>query len=48
LAWVNKSMHLGMVFCWMDDGFKNSMNRMKDWHKTMMEHLDTCKKRTRE
>ncbi len=47
LAQVNKSMHLGMVFCWVDDGFKNSINRMKNWHETMMEHLDTYKKKTR-
>jgi hypothetical protein len=32
----------------MDDGFENFMNQMKDWHKTMMEHLDTHKKRIRE
>ncbi len=48
LAQVNESMHLGMVFRWVDDGFRNSTNWMKDWHKTMMEHLDTHKKRTRE
>jgi hypothetical protein len=28
----------------MDDGFENSINRMKDWHKTMIEHLNTHKK----
>ncbi len=48
LAEVNKSMHLEMVFRPVDDGFKNSINWMKVWHKTMMEHLDTHKKRTRE
>jgi hypothetical protein len=48
LARVNKSMHPGMVFCWVDNGFGNSINQMKDWHKTMMEHLDTCKIRNRE
>jgi hypothetical protein len=48
LAQVNKSMHPGMVFHRVDDGFENSINRMKDWHKTMMEHLDTHKKKTRE
>jgi hypothetical protein len=26
LAQVNESMHLGMVFHWVDDGFKNSIN----------------------
>ncbi len=48
LAWTSKSMHLGMVFRRVDDGFKNSINWMKDWHETMMEHLDTRKKRTKE
>jgi hypothetical protein len=48
LAWVNKSMLPRMVFRRMDDGFKNSINRMKDWHKTMMEHLNTHKKRIKE
>jgi hypothetical protein len=32
----------------MDDGFENSINLMKNWHETMMEHLDTHKKKTRE
>jgi hypothetical protein len=32
----------------MDDGFENSINWMKDWHKTMMEHLNTQKERIRE
>ncbi len=48
LAQVNKSMHLGMVFHQVDDGFENSINQMKDWHETMMEHLDTHKKRIKE
>jgi hypothetical protein len=48
LAWVNKSMHPRMVFCRVDDGFNNSINWMKDWHKTMMEHLNTHKKRIKE
>jgi hypothetical protein len=26
LAQVNKSMHPGRVFCWVDDGFGNSIN----------------------
>jgi len=48
LAQVNESMHPEMVFCRMDDGFGNSINWMKNLHETMMEHLETCKKRTRE
>jgi hypothetical protein len=48
LAQISKSIHLGMIFHWADDGFKNSINRMKDWHETMMEHLDIRKKRNRE
>jgi hypothetical protein len=45
LAQINESMHLGMVFCQVDDGFRNSINRMKYWHETIMEHLDTVKRR---
>jgi hypothetical protein len=48
LALINESMHQQMVFHQVDDGFKNSINWMKNEHKTMMEHLDTHKKRTRE
>jgi hypothetical protein len=48
LAWVTKSMHWRMVFRHVDDDFGNSINSMKDWHETMMEHLDTHKKKTRE
>ncbi len=48
LARVNESMHLGMVFHRVDDGFKNFVIYMKVWHKTMMEHFDTHKKRTKE
>ncbi len=48
LAQVNESIHSIMVFCWVDDGFGNSINQMKDWHKTMMEHLNTHKKKIRE
>jgi hypothetical protein len=41
-------MHPGMVFHQVDGGFKNSINQMKDWHETTMEHLDTHKKKTRD
>jgi hypothetical protein len=47
LARVNESIHPGMVFRQVDDGFKNSVNSMKDWHEIMIEHLDTYKNRTR-
>jgi hypothetical protein len=30
LAQVDESMHLGMVFHQMEDGFKNFVNQMKD------------------
>jgi len=30
LACVNKPMHPGMVFHWMDDGYGDSINQMKD------------------
>ncbi len=41
-------MHLGMVFCQVDDGLRNSIDQMKYWHEIMMEHIDTRKKRIRE
>jgi len=44
LARVNESMHLGMVFRQVDDGFGKSINWIKDWHEIMMEHLDTRKR----
>jgi hypothetical protein len=34
-----------MVFYQVDDGFKNFVNLMKNWHEIMMEHLDTHKNR---
>ncbi len=48
LARVIESMHPIMVFHRVDDGFGNSINWMKDWHETMMEHLNTHKKGIRE
>jgi hypothetical protein len=47
LASVNESMHLGMVFSWVENGLKNVVNWLKDWHETMLRHVDTHKKRTR-
>jgi hypothetical protein len=47
LAQINESMHPRM-FHWVDDGFRNSINRMKDWHETMTEHLNTYRKNTRD
>jgi hypothetical protein len=48
LVQINKSMHPRMVFRQVDDGIENSINQMKDWHETILEHLNTYKKRTRE
>jgi hypothetical protein len=48
LTQANESMHLKMVFFHVDDGFKNSINYIKDWYEKMMEHLNTHKNRTRE
>jgi len=31
----------------MDDGFGNLVNWIKDWHETMMAHLDTRKKKNK-
>jgi hypothetical protein len=45
LSKVNEIMHLGMVFHCVNDGFGNSVHRMKDWHETMFEHGNIRKKR---
>ncbi len=44
----NEVMHLGMVFHCVNDGLGNSVHRMKDWHETMLEHGNICKKRAHE
>ncbi len=48
LSKVNEVMHLGMVFHYVNDGLGNSVHQMKDWHETMLEHGNICKKRARE
>ncbi len=48
LSKVNEVMHPGMVFHCVNDGLDNSVHRMKDWHETMLEHGNICKKRDRE
>jgi hypothetical protein len=45
LSKVNEVMHPGMVFHCVNDGLGNSVHRMKDWHETMFEHGNICKKR---
>jgi hypothetical protein len=48
LSKVNEIMHPGMVFHCVNDGFGNSVHRMKDWHETMLEHGNIRKKRAHE
>jgi hypothetical protein len=48
LSKVNEVMHPNMVFHCVNDGLGNSVHRMKDWHETMLEHENICKKRVHE
>jgi hypothetical protein len=48
LSKVNEVMHPDMVFHCVNDGLGNSMHQMKDWHETMLEHGNICKKKARE
>ncbi len=48
LSKVNEVMHPNMVFHCINDGLGNSVHRMKDWHETMLEHGNICKKKARE
>jgi hypothetical protein len=38
-------MHLGMVSHCINDGLGNLVHQMKDWHETMLEHGNICKKK---
>jgi hypothetical protein len=40
---ANESMRLGMVLNHMEDGLGNSVNQLKDWHETMLQHANSCK-----
>jgi hypothetical protein len=48
LSKVNEVMHPNMVFHCVNDGFDNSVHRMKYWHETMLEHGNFYKKRAHE
>jgi hypothetical protein len=48
LSNANEVMHLDMVFHCVNDGLGNSMHQMKDWHETMLEHANICKKKVHE
>jgi hypothetical protein len=41
-------MHYDMVFHYVNDGLGNLVHWMKDWHETMLEHGNICKKRVHE
>jgi hypothetical protein len=40
---ANESMHLDMVLNHMEDGLGNSVNHIKDWHETILQHANSCK-----
>jgi hypothetical protein len=48
LSKANEVMYLGMVFHCVNDGLGNLVHRMKDWHKTMLEHGNIHKKKAHE
>jgi hypothetical protein len=48
LSNANEVMHLNMVFLSVNDGLNNLMHQMQDWHETMLEHGNICKKRVHE
>jgi hypothetical protein len=45
LARANESLHPWMVFHCVNDGMGNSINRMKDWHESMLKHIDIPRKK---
>jgi hypothetical protein len=45
LSKVNEIMHLSMVFHHVNDGPSNLMHWMKDWHETIIEHVNICRKK---
>ncbi len=45
LSKVNEVMRPNMVFHYVNDGLGNFVHQMKDWHETMLEHGNICKKK---
>ncbi len=48
LSKVNEVMHPDMVFHCFNYGLGNLVHWLKDWHETMLEHGNICKKRAHE
>ncbi len=48
LTQANESLHPRMVFHCVNDGISNSINRMKDWHESMLKNIDIPRKKDRE
>jgi hypothetical protein len=48
LSKVNEVVHPSMVFHCINDGLRNSVHWMKDWHETMLKHGNIRKKRVHE
>jgi hypothetical protein len=38
---ANESMHPSKIFNQVEDGLVNSINYLKDWHETMLQHADS-------
>jgi hypothetical protein len=45
---ANESLHLGLRLHRVDDGVRNYVHRLKDWHETMFSHNFAIKKKTHE
>jgi hypothetical protein len=41
-----ESMHLSMVFSRMEDVLGNLISQLKDWHETMLKHVNSHNMRT--
>ncbi len=48
LTKANESLHLGLQLHHVDDGVRNCVHRLKDWHETMFSHNFARKKKANE
>ncbi len=48
LTKANAVLHLGLMLHRIEDGLKNSIKRLKDWHETMFNHTNVRTKRCHE
>jgi len=41
---ANTILHLGLVLHPIEDGLRNNVKRLKDWHEIMFNHTNVCTK----